>query len=236
MSLNKFKLFRRPAVFLVTVLFMLSFVSFASGGQDVDLEKKYADILGSWEVDLTDAGMGMLIVEFFAKDGRLWAQRELANPDPMIPVAGEEWKFTVDSEWELEFIKDDNGKYHKCKVINEMAGIDTIGVKSSDLEKQEVDLEKKYADILGNWELDLTDAGMGMLAVELYVKDDALWILPEMDDPAKMILVLGEEWKFMVKDEGSVWEIEFMKDEHDKYHKCIVINESAGINTTGEKK
>jgi len=233
MPTNKFKFFRIPAVFLVPMLFVLSFVSFASGEQDVDLEKKYADILGSWEVDLSDAGMGTLAVEFFAKDGRLWAQRELANPDPMIPVVGEEWKFTVDSEWELEFMKDENGKYHKCKVINESAGIDTIGVKSSALTKEGVDLEKKYADILGNWEIDLTDAGMGMLAVEFYVKDNALWVLPEMDNPAKMILVLGEEWKFTVDSE---WELEFIKDENGKYQKCIVINEAAGINTTGEKK
>jgi len=129
MSMNKFKFFRISAVFLVPVLFVLSFVSFASGGQDVDLEKKYADILGSWEVDLNDAGMGMLTVEFYVEDGGLWALPEMGEAGQMIPVEGEEWKFTIDSEWELEFIKDDNGKYHKCIVINEAGGINTTAQK-----------------------------------------------------------------------------------------------------------
>lgn len=129
MPTNRFKLFIISAVFLVSVLFVLGFVLFASGEQNVDLEKKYADILGSWEVDLNDAGMGLLMVEFYIEDGALWALPEMDDAGLMIPVTGEEWKFTIDSEWELEFIKDDNGKYHKCIVINETGGINTTAKK-----------------------------------------------------------------------------------------------------------
>jgi hypothetical protein len=129
MPTNLFKPFRSPIVFLVLVFFVLSFVSFSLIGQEIDLEKKYADILGSWEVDLSDAGMGMLMVEFYIEDGALWALPEMGEAGQMIPVTGEEWKFTIDSEWELEFIKDDNGKYHKCIVINEAGGINTTAQK-----------------------------------------------------------------------------------------------------------
>jgi len=102
-------------------------------------------------------------------------------------------------------------------------------------EMQEVDLEKKYADIIGNWELNLTDAGMGMLPVEFYVESGAIWVIPADDPPLKMVLIEGEEWKFEVDDGDSIWRLEFMKDDNGKYHTCKVINEAEGINTTGKK-
>lgn len=102
-------------------------------------------------------------------------------------------------------------------------------------EMQGADLEKKYADIIGKWELNLTDAGMGMLPVEFYVENGAIWVIPADDPPLKMVLIEGEEWKFEVDDGDSIWRLEFMKDENGKYHTCKVINEAAGIDTTGKK-
>jgi len=100
---------------------------------------------------------------------------------------------------------------------------------------QEVDLEKKYADIIGKWELELTDAGMGILPVEFYVENGEIWVIPADDPPLKVVLVQGEEWKFEVDDGDTIWGLEFMKDENGKYHKCKVINEAQGIDTTGKK-
>jgi hypothetical protein len=104
------------------------------------------------------------------------------------------------------------------------------------MEMQDVDLEKKYADIIGKWELDLTDAGMGILPVEFYVENGAIWVIPADDPPLKLVLIEGEEWKFEVDDGDSIWRLEFIKDDNAKYHKCKVINEAEGIDTTGIKK
>ena len=100
---------------------------------------------------------------------------------------------------------------------------------------QEVDVEKKYAEIIGNWELELTDAGLGILPVEFYVENGTIWVIPGDDPPLEMVLLEGEDWKFLVDDGDSVWGIEFVKDDNGKYHTCKVTNEFQGINTTGKK-
>jgi hypothetical protein len=100
---------------------------------------------------------------------------------------------------------------------------------------QEVDLEKKYADILGKWELDLSDAGMGDVPFECYIENGAIWIAPPYDPPFKLDFIEGEEWKFEYDGGDSIWIFEFMKDDNSKYHQCKAINEAQGINTTGKK-
>ncbi len=112
-----------------------------------------------------------------------------------------------------------------------------FGAVSLAQEKQEVDFEKKYADIFGTWEVDLSDAGMGVMSVEFYYESGSIWALPEMSDsPGEMLLVEGEEWKFEIEDEGSLWELEFMKNDKGKYHKCKVVNEAYGVDTVSTKK
>ena len=128
MLINKVNGFGKTFTFLVLVLFVLCSYSFAIGMQEVDLEKKYADILGKWELDLIATGEGIIPIEFYAENGAIWVIPADDPPLKMVLIEGEEWKFEVDdgdSIWRLEFEKDENGKYHKCKVTNEAAGIST---------------------------------------------------------------------------------------------------------------
>lgn len=98
------------------------------------------------------------------------------------------------------------------------------------------DLEKKYAPIVGDYEFDMSEAGMGVMTVQIYVENDALWAWPQdSGDPGEMIPVEGEEFVFTIDDEGSVWRLEFLKDESGKYTKCHAVNEMQGVDMTGEK-
>ncbi|UCE40883.1 MAG: hypothetical protein JSV17_15780 [Candidatus Aminicenantes bacterium] len=98
------------------------------------------------------------------------------------------------------------------------------------------DLEKKYAPILGDYEFDMTESGQGVMTVQFYVENDALWAWPQdAGDPGEMIPKEGEEFVFTIEDEMSVWVLTFSKDENGKYTKCHAVNEAQGIDITGEK-
>jgi len=98
------------------------------------------------------------------------------------------------------------------------------------------DLEKKYAPIVGDYEFDMSESGMGIMTVQIYVENDALWAWPQdMGDPGEMIPVEGEEFVFTIDDEGTVWTLKFMKDESGKYTKCHAVNEMQGVDIKGEK-
>ena len=98
------------------------------------------------------------------------------------------------------------------------------------------DLEKKYAPIVGDYEFDMSESGMGVMTVQIYVENDALWAWPQdMGDPGEMIPKEGEEFVFTIEDEMSVWVLTFLKGESGKYTKCHAVNEAQGIDITGEK-
>ena len=116
---------------LALVLFVLCSYSLAIGMQEVDLEKKYADIFGKWELNLADAGLGVVTFECYIENGAIWIDPPYDPPFKLALIEGEEWIFEVDGEsnWRFEFMKDGNGKYHKIKAVNETQGIDTTGKK-----------------------------------------------------------------------------------------------------------
>ena len=99
------------------------------------------------------------------------------------------------------------------------------------------ELKKKYAPILGSYEFDATDYGLGVLHVEVYVDYGSLWALPETSDSAgEMIAVEGEEFAFKIEDpDEGTYEIKFQKDEEGNYSKCQVKNELMGMDLTGTK-
>jgi hypothetical protein len=102
---------------------------------------------------------------------------------------------------------------------------------------QQGDAQNKYAAIIGDYEFDLAQIGQGIVVVNVYVEDDALWVWPETSsEPAKVIPVEGETFKFFVEDdEEGRYEISFLKDDAGKYTKCRVVNESMSLDTTGTK-
>ena len=99
------------------------------------------------------------------------------------------------------------------------------------------DLEKKYAAIVGTYEFDLTDQGLGATTVEFYVENDALWAWPETaSGPAELEPVEGKVFEFFVEDpDEGLYEVKFMKDESGKYTKCHVKNDTAGMDVIGVK-
>jgi hypothetical protein len=105
-------------------------------------------------------------------------------------------------------------------------------------QEKKPDLAKKYAAIVGDYEFDMTDAGMGVMAVSFYIEDGAFWSLPESStEAAKMEPVEGKEFEFTVADpaDGSTYEIKFVKDESGKYTECHVKNEVMGFDLIGTK-
>ena len=99
------------------------------------------------------------------------------------------------------------------------------------------DLEKKYAPILGEYEFDMAEFEWGIVTVKMYVEGGALWAWPDnSDSPGEMIPVEGEEFVFTIDagDQG-VYRLEFLKDESGKIKKCHAVNETLGMDVTGEK-
>jgi uncharacterized protein (DUF2141 family) len=102
---------------------------------------------------------------------------------------------------------------------------------------QEGDAQNMYAELLGDYEFDLADLGMGVVVINVYAESDSLWVWPETSsEPAEMTPVEGEKFKFFVEDDDEGrYEVIFLKDEDGKYTKCRVVNEGMAMDTTGTK-
>jgi hypothetical protein len=80
--------------------------------------------------------------------------------------------------------------------------------------------EKKYADIVGDYEFD--QEGQVML-VTFWVEDGQLWGAPEGQEAAVLEPVEGKPYNFEVyTPDGQTMELEFVKDESGKVAKCVV--------------
>jgi hypothetical protein len=104
----------------------------AANGQD--LKAKYAPILGTYEFDLTSVGVGIMKADFYVENNIFYTKPETASEAAaVIPVEGKEFEFTIsdpdEGTYKLAFLKDEKGEYTKCRVINEVAGIDVVGTK-----------------------------------------------------------------------------------------------------------
>ena len=124
---------KKMVIFLALAAFVLISISLAYQ-TDEELKKKYAPILGSYEFDMTDYGMGVMLVEVYVEYGSLWAFPQTSDSaGEMIVVEGEELSFKVEDgdegTYEIKFLKDEEGNYTKCHVINEFQGMDVVGTK-----------------------------------------------------------------------------------------------------------
>jgi hypothetical protein len=130
---NMIKLSKNSILSLLAgVAFLLALMASPAAAQD--LEKKYEPIVGDYEFDMSEAGMGVVTVQIYVENDALWAWPQgMGEPGEMIPKEGEEFVFTIDagdgSMWVLEFMKDDSGKYTKCHAVNDVMGTDMIGEK-----------------------------------------------------------------------------------------------------------
>jgi len=103
---------------------------------------------------------------------------------------------------------------------------------------QESAFAKKHAVVVGDYEFDMADMGMGVMIINVYIEDDALWAWPETsNEPAKLDPVAGEAMKFTVEDpDEGTYNVWFLKDEKGNYNRCRVANEGQGMDVTGTKK
>ena len=118
---------------LSALLLLSGALTFASQ-TDEELKKKYAPIVGEYEFDLTEQGMGVIRVDVYVESGSLWAFPEVADsPGEMVPVEGKEFEFMVtdpdSGEFACKFMKDDAGEYTKFHLVNEMMGMDVVGTR-----------------------------------------------------------------------------------------------------------
>ena len=117
---------RKKISILTLILFVLSTSLFAFYQEDAG--KKYAPLVGDYEFDMQGQ---IMVVSFWAEDGKLVGAPEGETPEELEPVEGEDLKFeinTADGQFmELEFVKDDSGKFNKCIVLT--MGMELEGVR-----------------------------------------------------------------------------------------------------------
>jgi hypothetical protein len=124
---------KRVLILLSTVILVTAF-SFASTAQDKTADAKYGPYCGQYQFDLTAYGAPVITARIYVEgDGiYIWADTS-GSPDRMSPVENEPTKFFLDDDeeghWDFEFLKDDNGKFTKCRIVNAGMGIDAVGVR-----------------------------------------------------------------------------------------------------------
>lgn len=124
---------KRVTVFLAG-LGMLAAVSAPCGlssGQD-DPAVRYAPILGDYEFDLSESGMGVIVIKVYIEDATLFAWPETSNePAELMPVEADGFVFRIDDPdegaYDVTFFKDESGQYTKCRVVNAGMGMDVTG-------------------------------------------------------------------------------------------------------------
>ena len=138
---RKFRPFARGFVGLLFVLFILQNSLFLQVNPE-DLAKKYAEIKGLYEVQIPGTGIDFLQVYF--KDGTLRTiSKSGSSSTKFDPIEGQGLKFATVSQkqgtFHLEFLKDEQGRYTKFRVVNETAKMDIIAVKKTELDDSKAD-------------------------------------------------------------------------------------------------
>ena len=129
------KIFLKRYILLLSLCLTVGFllagsVSVAQEKSDADLKKKYAPILGEYEFAL---GGQADIIRFYIEENALWADSGDGRPATLVPVEGEVYSFTandpISGEFEIKFLKDDQGEYTKCHIVNMSMGLEVEGTK-----------------------------------------------------------------------------------------------------------
>jgi hypothetical protein len=117
-------------VCLVIGLFMVCSITLAQEKSDEDLNKEYAPILGEYAFDSEGAAFTL---KFYIEGGALWADSGDGRPATMKPIEDEVFVFTAEDPisgiFKIKFLKDDQGEYTLCHVVNEDMGLETKGTK-----------------------------------------------------------------------------------------------------------
>jgi hypothetical protein len=127
----------KRAWLLPAAIALIGVLSLASGSQEKKAADKYAAYCGEYQFDLTSYGAGLITAKVYVENDALymWADRS-EPPDVLNPVENIDSKFSLDDpdegHWDIEFLKDDQGKFTKCRLVNAGLGIDVVGGKVED--------------------------------------------------------------------------------------------------------
>ena len=117
-------------VCFVIVLFVVSSFSVAQKKSEEELKKEYAPILGEYEFV---TGGQTDIIRFYIEDGSLWADSGDGRPATLKAVEDEVFSFTaedpINGMFEIKFLKDDQGKYITCHIVNAAMGLEIEGIR-----------------------------------------------------------------------------------------------------------
>ena len=107
-----------------------------------DYAHKYPEIEGVYEMEVP--GTGPQLIQVYFKDGALrTVEAGDAESTTFNPVEGQGLRFTrVSSDkgtFEFEFLKDENGRYTRFRVVNETFKLDLTGVKKAEFDDAKAD-------------------------------------------------------------------------------------------------
>lgn len=102
-------------------------------GADEALVKKYAPILGGYELDLAAVGGGLRPTDVVVRDGKLWVDDGDGRPVEIRPVGDSGLEFEAQDErngyFTITFTKNDMGAVVKMRLVMPDQGLDVSGNK-----------------------------------------------------------------------------------------------------------
>jgi hypothetical protein len=102
-------------------------------GADEALAKKYAPILGGYELDLSAVGGDLHPTDVVVRDGKLWIDDGDGRPAEIKPVGDSGLDFEGQDEFngfvKVTFIKNDQGAVIKMHLVMPDNGLDVFGNK-----------------------------------------------------------------------------------------------------------
>jgi hypothetical protein len=124
----------KRAILFLAAASLIAALSFASGIQEKKAVGKYDAYCGDYRFDLTSFGAPVVVVKVYVENDALYVQSDTSDsPDQLSPVENEPAKFFIDDpnegRWDFEFLKDDKGKFTKCRIVNSGMSIDAVGEK-----------------------------------------------------------------------------------------------------------
>lgn len=124
-----------------------------------------------------------------------------------------------------------------CFILTALAALMLVCAPMLSAGYQEGDAKNKYVPLVGDYEFDMSDMGMGTIILNVYVEGDSLWAWPDTSsEPSELGIVEGETFKFFIDDaDDGRYDVIFLKDESGKYTKCHVKNEGMGLDSIGTK-
>ena len=129
--------FARVLTLMAAGLCALALISIpAVAGQsaaDEALAKKYAPILGGYELDLATVGGGLRPTDVVVRDGKLWVDDGDGRPVEIKPIGDSGLEFEAQDErngyFTVTFTKNDLGAVIKMRLVMPDQGLDVSGNK-----------------------------------------------------------------------------------------------------------